>query len=153
MLVYYIVIFLVVLFSGIAEQLDYKPESFDSNATQTLPNKTVSHTRNACYVFILSSLAMVLVAGLRYYVGADYGGYYKYLILHPGALSEHLRFLEEPGYYLICAFFDSIGINDGAYPVFVASFITIGLALFIIYRNTNQLWLASVLFLLLYSLN
>ncbi len=150
MIVYFLVFIWVLVLAGIAEQLDFKTIGNDSAESITLTVKTVPHTSNACYAYILASIGMILIAGLRYYVGSDYGGYYLRWSKYAEELGDSILRLDEPGYRLICAFFKSVGIMDGAYPIFVASVLTIGLVLFIIYRNSFQLCLASILFFLIY---
>ncbi len=150
MIVYYIVILWVVMISGLAEKLDYKPSSSVSEASLPIQRIKISHSVNATYIFILASLVLVLVAGLRYCVGNDYGAYYHSSNKYTDGLWKSIISLDEPGYRLIVAFFRLIGINDGAYPVFVASAITIVIALFVVYRNSSHLWLSSILFVLLY---
>ena len=150
MIVYFLVFLWVVVIAGIAEQLDFKSIENDSKESITLTVKSVTHTSAACFAYILVSIGLVLIAGLRYYVGADYGGYYLRWSKYAEELGYSILRLDEPGYRLICAFFKFVGIIDGAYPIFVTSVLTIGLALFVVYRNSYKLWLASILFYLIY---
>ena len=150
MITYYIVILWVVVFAGIAEQLDITSVSVEVNARIALSNKSDYHTLYTCYAFVISSLVLILVAGLRYYVGADYGGYYNRWGEYADSLGPSILKLDEPGYRLICMFYKIVKVNDGAYPLFTASAITIGLSLYIIYNNSHQLFLASILYVLIY---
>ena len=139
------------MFAGLADQFDLKLIQTDIRKSQlVIENKKIIHSNKACFAYIISSLPMILVAGLRYYVGTDYGAYYIKWHIFAEKATESIIHINEPGYRVICAFFLAIGINDGAYPVFVASAITIGLSLYIVYRNTNKLCLASILFFLIY---
>lgn len=100
-------------------------------------------------IFLFLTAAMLIfVAGCRYYVGADYGGYYHGLEKYIPRLKESLRTFDEPGMPILATIVGWF-TDDGAYFVFLCSFLTIGLFLITIYRNDNSYLMASLLFLFL----
>ena len=70
MSVYFITVFLVFLFCYWAQKYDYK--TVDTTSTE----KTI-HTSSTKIFFIFVAIVLIFVAGFRYYVGTDYGGYYN----------------------------------------------------------------------------
>ena len=87
---------------------------------------------------------LVSVAGLRYYVGTDYGAYYSL----DGAfdLSERIKHFDEPGLALIQAVILWF-TDDPAVAIFVYSAITIVLSLRISYRLTDEYLFFTLLFI------
>ncbi len=150
MLPYYFVILWVIIFGGLADQMDANLLPTDLDINNFEKTKKICHTPNAKHAFLAVSIILTLTAALRYRVGTDYGGYYVNWEMYAEDFINSAIHLDEPGYRLICALFKAIGIRDGAFPVFTAATITIGLSLFIVYRNTDKLGLASILFLFIY---
>ena len=100
-------------------------------------------------VFLFLTAAMLIfVAGCRYYVGTDYGAYYKGLTIYAPRLEESIREFDEPGLPLVATIV-SWFTDDGAYLVFACSLLTIGLFLTTIYRNENSFLMVSLLFMFL----
>ena len=103
----------------------------------------------AVKIFLFLTAAMLIfVAGCRYYVGTDYGAYYKGLTTYAPNLEKALRTFDEPGLPLVARIV-SWFTDDGAYFVFACSLLTIGLYLLTIYRNENSYLMVSLLFLFL----
>ena len=150
MIIYIFVILWVMVFAGLAQHIDINttPDNRDKlDVSQLYKDNGKYHSLNVCYAFILSSFALIFVGGGRYFVGTDYGSYYRLFNDYAESLMDSALKLDEPGYHLICKLIKIMGGNDGAYPIIVASILTIGITLYIIYQNSNQLLLASILYL------
>lgn len=103
----------------------------------------------AVKIFLFLTAAMLIfVAGCRYYVGTDYGAYYKGLTIYAPHFEEALRTFDEPGLPLIARIV-SWFTDDGAYIIFACSCLTIGIFLITIYRYENSYLMTSLLFLFL----
>lgn len=107
----------------------------------------IRHSQNAHRLFLVWAVILICIAGLRYYVGTDYGGYYH------GAFTtwannpwQHLWELDEPIIYFINSFLH-IFTDDGAVSIFVLAGITLTLLLRTVYKNSTQLYMAGLLFL------
>lgn len=146
MLTYYLVLFSVLVFAGAAQQEENKKlQLTDGNV---LWGRKVPHAKYAGWFFLLSSLVITCVAGLRFRVGTDFGAYFLSWERYADQLYESIITFDEPGYRLIAAFSRTLGFTDGRGAIFLASAVTMGSLLWICYRNTNQLLLASLLSLL-----
>lgn len=141
MTVYYITIFFVLLFGALAQNADL----IDRKALIT-ENKM--HTYEASVFYFIASLILICVAGLRYRVGADFGAYYFRYKEYASGLITALKTIDEPGYPLI-SWIATIIYDDGATAIFLASLISIGLPLIVIYRNSKDLMMSMSLFVLL----
>lgn len=109
----------------------------------------IRHSSQAKLFFCIGALVLILVAGLRYYVGTDYGGYYHYAFsVWAEAPFEHLRQLDEPGIYLINWLLSRF-TSDGAVSIFVLAAITVGFSLKSICKNSWPLMTAGLLYLFL----
>lgn len=103
----------------------------------------------AVKIFLFLTAAMLIfVAGCRYYVGTDYGAYYRGLKTYAPNLGKALRTFDEPGLPLVATIVGWF-TDDGAYFIFACSLLTIGLYLITIYRNENSYLMTSLLFLFL----
>jgi len=139
MQVYYWVVILVLLFSALAQHNEKVVERSDGSLIRQ--KTSVSNAS-----FLVLSLIMICVAGLRYYVGTDYGAYYNGYWQAANNLLSDFYNLNEPGYGVLSLVAVWLG-EDGAVAVFLASAITIGISLFVIYRNTDRLTFAFLLYL------
>lgn len=137
MTVYYVTLLLVAIFSLIA-QSELIKSNYDVNKEK--------HASNSIILFFITASVLVFVAGFRYYVGTDFGGYYLYGQNYADTLIERLESLDEPGiafiYWLIRLF-----TTKNYVPILVFSIITIGLAMSVIYRNTDCLFMSSLLYM------
>lgn len=139
--VYFLTLFLLVIFGFLAQNYDY----FGSGK---LSVGIVKHTNNTKYLFVLLSLVLILVAGLRYRVGTDYPAYYKGFLSYAEDFWNSLKDLDEPGYRLLCyilAFFT----KEPAVSIFFASLVTLGISLTVIYKHTDKILLAILFFVFL----
>ena len=141
MSVYYITIFAVFILAGLAQALD-RPRPMAQNPLQ------ICHTQTAGFFFFWVIFILVFVAGFRYRVGTDYGGYYLYYRKYAQSFWKALIGFEEPGYPLISKV--AIWIHDdGATAIFLASLVMIWPALRVIYRHSEKLVLPVLLYIFL----
>lgn len=118
------------------------------NYSDYLPNREltihgVEHTIQAKSLYILLSVILVLFAGCRYYVGTDFGAYYRYERYLD--FWQSLKSIDEPGIRLIYSI--AIRIHDsGQFCIFSVAAVTLGLELWVIYKNTDQIGIAIILF-------
>ncbi len=137
MTVYYITTFLVLVFSCLA-----LPQNFVF-ADKLKYSKPQFNTK----LFLsLSALVLILVAGLRYYVGTDFGHYYNALQTYPPRLWDSILELDEPGFAILASIIAKF-TNDGAVFIFTASVITIGILLYTTYKNVDTYVFSSLLFI------
>ena len=141
MKVYIITVLLTILFSGLAQSVD-QPRLSVRNELQ------IVHTQTANALFFLTIAVLVFVGGFRYYVGTDYGAYYYGYKEYARSLGQAILTLSEPGYPLISRIAIFIH-DDGATAIFLAELVTIWPAMKVIYRHTDRLLLASLLFIFL----
>lgn len=143
------------VFAALAQRNDMKYQgllaigaSAPKKDTDTDICKPVFHAPGTHRYFLIVASILVCVAGLRYYVGTDYGAYYRYADRYAERLWEALETFDEPGYPLIASI-SRIFTEDHALPIFIASLFTIGGALWVIYRYSDQLFFTTSLFLLI----
>ena len=141
MKVYFLTVLAVMLFAGLAQSVD-RPRLTRNSELQ------VQHSQSAGFFYFLAILVLVLVSGLRYYVGTDYGAYYHGYKVYARSLGQAILTLSEPGYPLISRIAILIH-DDGATAIFLAALVTIWPAMKVIYRHTDRLLLASLLFIFL----
>ena len=139
--IYFVVIILVALFCKLAIEYDYKTIQLDVL-------KHNKHKQMTFVFFFLASAVLIFVAGFRYYVGSDYGNYYSGYIEAASKFGDKLKSFDEPGYYFICWIVVLLKGN-GTTTIFLSSAITILLCLKTIYKNTNCLLSATLLYVFL----
>ena len=148
MLIYYFVIVAVLLLAAVAQQQDSVGNRFAAEP-HAVPPGAYPHSPAARNTFIVMAAIPTLVAGLRFRVGTDYGGYYFHWLDYANDFWSSLPRLHEPGYRAIAYLTQRLGCQSGALTLFLASLITIGLGYWAVYRNSPHLFLPSVLFLFL----
>lgn len=125
--------------------LSFLAELFESHAEDLGKEKVPLSTK----VFLfLATAVLIFVAGCRFYVGTDFGAYYKGLRIYAPRLQEALKNYDEPGLPLLATIV-SWFTNDGAYLIFVCSLITIGLLLGTAYRYEDSYVMVTMLFVLM----
>ena len=139
MTVYWIIWISTILFGIAIQKNDYETESL-------LKTKQTRHTQMAKYIFLLCSVCLIMVAGCRYYVGTDFGAYYHYDRMLQ--FWENLRKLDEPGIRLLYVLATHIH-ESGQFCIFFTATITIGIQLYTIYNNTDNLGVAIILFVMM----
>ena len=138
MTVYYITIALVLLFGYLAEY-------YDSPQLVGEDRLSVQHTSETGFFYFLLAAVLIFVAGFRYRVGTDYGAYYYGYVDYIKNLPNALREIDEPGYGFLALIASKV-YNNGASAIFIASLVTVGLPFFVIYRHTDKLLLAGLLY-------
>lgn len=140
MLTYYLTILAVFLFSLSAESFA-DPIQLNPDGTR----KKMTFGTKGC--LILCAAILIFVAGCRYYVGTDFGAYYRGITVYGSKLKSSLIHFDEPGLPLIGAILGKF-TDDGAYFIFTCSLLTVGLFLLTIYKNSDSYLLTSMLFIL-----
>lgn len=123
-------------------------QRFDYAEEVRLPSGTIQHSKGSRILFLLASVLLICVAGFRYYVGTDFGAYYAHYDEYADSLLERIKTLDEPGFALIAAVCRAI-IDDGAFIIFISSLVTVGLCMLNIYKYSNRLMIATLLYVFL----
>lgn len=98
--------------------------------------------------FVLTAFVLIFVAGFRYYVGTDFGAYYGEYLRFANSFWESLKNLDEPGYGLVALI--SLKLNlGGEGAIFIAAALTNIIFLITIYKNTDMLLPATLLYIFL----
>lgn len=138
MTTYYWTIAGVALFSFLADLFSLKTNP-DGSPLRKKPLGT-----KIC--LFLTAAVLIFVAGFRYYVGTDFGFYYRGLVRLPPTLKESFLKFDEPGLPLL-ATITKWFTNDGSIFIFVCSLVTIGLFLLVIYKDGGSYAMTSILFI------
>lgn len=132
---YFITIAISLAFAGLAE---YKQ------------GHTLQHekrlTTGTKILLALALGALIFTAGLRYYIGADYGGYYRWMESDGTLLKRKILELDEPGLHLLAALIRPF-TDDGAYFIFACSLITILLFMVPTLKYTDNFFFVMALFI------
>lgn len=139
MTVYFVVLFLCIVLAYAAEKKDLAHEN-------SLSYGTVDHSPNTRTLFILLALVLIIVSGLRYNVGGDFWNYYDSGERNANAFFESLKTLDEPGFKFIYWLVRQV-TTERIVPVFIFAAITMSLMLRVIYKHTDKLLMAVLLFL------
>lgn len=137
MTTYYWTIAIAFVFSFFAELFAARAEDL---GREKLPTAT------KVFLFLAAG-TLIFVAGFRYYVGTDFGYYYKALRTLPPRLNEAVRTFDEPGFPLLATIV-SWFTKDGSVFILICSLITIGLFLLTAYRNEKSYIMITLLFVL-----
>ena len=90
------------------------------------------------YLFVFLSVAtLATVAGLRYYVGTDFGAYYWGYPKWEMEFTERWQDWDEPGLSTLAKILYPIS-QDGAFFIFVTAALTVALFCFTIAKNTDN---------------
>ena len=139
MTTYYWTIALVFVFSLFAEVYETQIEG----VTQKRKKSGVTK-----FFLFLTTFVLIFVAGSRYYVGTDYGAYYKGLTTFAPRLKEAVKSFDEPG----LPFLATVVLwftNDGAWFIMTCAALTIGLFMITIFKNTESYIMSAMLFTLI----
>ena len=139
MTTYYITILLVFGFLIMAQRKTIKSTGINNEITY----KKTTSTR---LFFILAAISLIFVAGFRYDLGSDYSNYYGSFGRFNSSFWTSLKELDEPGIRFIAKVISTIGGNAAVF-MFTCAFITIVLFLTTIYKNTDMLLLATLLYI------
>lgn len=141
MTIYFVVLILCIV-------LAYAAEKNDCEHDNRLSANRVDHSHTTRNLFILLSIMLIVVTGFRYDVGGDYWSYYRAGERYSDELLNSLKSLSEPGIKLIYSIV-RIFTTEKIVPIFVVAAITLSLMLRTIYRYTDKLMMAVLLFLFL----
>lgn len=141
MIVYFITVLLVILFTGLAQTLDH-PRLSGHNG------QNIVHSSATNILLFMTIALLVFVSGFRYFVGTDYRIYYNSYRLFANSLRQSLLSLREPGFPFLCRIAILLG-GGGEASIFLAALVTVLPALRTIYRKTDRLLLASLLYIFL----
>ena len=119
MIVYYGVVISVLFFGMLAQYVNSK-----SKLTQTsLSEGEVKYKNNYGIFYFILFAVFVFVGGFRYYVGTDFGGYYKMYVFSWTEIVEAFKTLDEPGLKLL-SYLARLIWNDGISVIFFSNLIT-----------------------------
>ncbi len=118
---------------------------FNAYYLQKFPQNNVRAGKPTKFVSFLIVAILVLVAGLRYKVGADYVYYYT---SYEGFKRAELNIFEEPGFKFLARLSEKI-YDDPATWLFIAAFITVGFMAVTVIRNSEMYWLSILLYIFL----
>ena len=143
-MIVYIIALMITLIGGLLAQ------KFDLIATSDegiVTIQTRKHSGTTRIVFIFMTVSLILISGLRF-GGGDYFTYYHIYEYYANTFSESLKSLDEPGMRFIC--WVLVKFTKDPVALFLTSaIITIGLSMRVIYKQTDRLLMASLLFLFL----
>lgn len=128
--VYFITLIIVMMLTSSADRCD----CFYENQFE---NGVVVHSRRGKRLLIAAAVILMLVAGLRYNVGDDYGAYEWSFQRYYDSLTHSIVSLDEPGYSLLARIASLLG-GRGKMAIFLASVVTVGLSLKVIFSNADR---------------
>ena len=108
---------------------------------------TVLTRPDPVFAFAIAA-TLIIVAGLRYRVGADYMAYYRTRVTDWRTVWEYLIHFREPGIRLLSRISTMIA-DDGAVLIFLSAAIIIGIYSLVIYRYSPMYLVSMLLFLFL----
>lgn len=97
------------------------------------------------FVFICAAI-LASVAGLRYYVGTDYGGYYRNYPIYADTWLSRIQTWDEPGISIIAKVVSWFS-DDGAVFIFATASITIFLFVFPLAKNTDDFFFVIMMYI------
>lgn len=99
------------------------------------------------YLFVvICVIILASVAGLRYYVGTDFGSYYRNYSTWSKDLIERLQTWDEPGLSVLASLLMFI-TDDGAAFIFVTAALTVSLFVFTMARHTDDFFFVVMLYI------
>lgn len=134
--VYFVTFFLVMITSILAENTSNK-YIYTYNGMKKIYNK---------FFVIITSMILIIVAGLRWRIGTDYWQYTRnYYRLYREISWSQMNILDEPGIIIISKISNFI-YDDPATMFFLASLLTIGLFMITISKYSNDYTFSILLF-------
>lgn len=145
MIVYYGVIIAVLVFGTLAQFVN----------SRAIPTERVSSDGTIRYknhygmFYPLLLFAFIFIGGFRYYVGTDYGWYYKHFVFTWDEIVEAFKSFDEPGLKLLSFIARNIW-DDGASVIFFACLITTILVFYGISKfDNNDITLMLLIYILI----
>ncbi|MBO5321617.1 MAG: EpsG family protein [Clostridia bacterium] len=137
MAVYYLTALSVFVFSALALYSNYVA----TETGQLIKNNHVTK------LFLLTiTLILVSISGFRYYVGTDFGAYYRFADSYSKDWLSTLKNLDEPGFPILTAIITPF-TTDGAVFIFITSAFTVASILAITFKYTDTYLFSTLLFL------
>lgn len=137
MTIYWIVWVSVILIALLISKAETEPDT-------QLTVKRRYHSGTEKWFFIIAALLLILIAGCRNNVGADFSSYYHYYTKYLDFWGS-IKTFQEPGFRLVYSIAAMIH-NTGRFCLFAVAAVTIGLQMLTLYRNTNKIGFALVLY-------
>lgn len=111
----------------------------------TRPNGNYTLRPDTGAVIILTVI-LAAVSGLRYWVGTDYGAYYKWNIAEWSVVWERILHYREGGFSLLVKLARTVW-DDGQSVIFISAAVTVGLYCRTIYKYSPMYLLSMLLYL------
>lgn len=118
MAVYYLVIISVAICGLLAQ----KTNTNSINKNKALANSASKYENHYGFFYILLIFIFIFVGGFRYYIGTDFGAYYKTYGLSWNEVMNSFSELDEPGLKLV-AFLSRTIWDDGVSVIFISNLI------------------------------
>lgn len=96
-----------------------------------------------CLFFAISGL--VFTAGFRYYIGTDFGAYYKAYSIFGGNVWRKITSLDEPVISIVTTFISNFTM-EGAVYIFTFSLFTVSVSAYITVKNVDSIAFALALY-------
>ncbi len=134
--------FIAMLFAGFATR-QYNVAIAASKLSENSGKKNLS----TYYFFVFLCVALLAcVAGLRYYVGTDFGAYYWGYPLWESEFAIRWQKWDEPGLPTLAKILYPIS-QDGAIFIFATASLTVSLFTFTIAKNTDDFFFTTALYI------
>ena len=141
MTAYFVTTLIVVIFTALAQRVRCRVILVGANGRR--------YQMALCgLLFWLAAVVLIFVGGTRYYVGTDYGAYYHYNDRYAAELWSRVKAFDEPIYPFLTRIAQLLD-GGATLSLFLASAVTHGINLRTVYKNTDQLIYAAMLYLFL----
>lgn len=137
MVVYYLTALSVFIFSALA---------LYSNYVATATGQLIKNNYVTKFFLLTITLILVFVAGFRYFVGADFGAYYRFADNYAPNWLSTLKELDEPGFPVLGAII-KLFTTDGAVFIFITAAFTVSSILAITFKYTDTYLFSALLFM------
>ena len=145
MIVYYSVILLVLFLGVMAQFVNSRAVPIE----KTSSDGTIRYKNHYGIFYPLLFFIFVFVGGFRYYVGTDYGWYYKHYVFEWDEITEAFKAFDEPGLKLLSYIARNIW-EDGVAVIFLACLITTILVFYGISKfDNNDITVMLLLYILI----
>lgn len=115
--------------------------------SDTIIGKVSGGSMTTYYLFVFICVVILAsVAGLRYYVGTDYGSYYWGYPKWDMELVERLKVWDEPGLSVLARLLMFIS-DDGAAFIFITAALTVSLFVFTMAKHTDDFFFVVLIYI------
>ena len=133
MTVYFTAVVMVIILTWLSEH---------TSSSLVLERRTVQTK----WTFIFATLVLVFISAFRYYVGTDYGNYIQLYQGYRDTALESIKTFDEP-LLKVLSYIGSFVYDDYATMFAIASIVTVGLVARTIYKSTDHLLSAMLLYI------